>query len=268
MQQYLFVPQKYKDCYTANVLNEFSGQAIMVFTSTCAGSQKLTLVLRALGFPAIPLNGNMNQAHRFLALEKFKSRQRSVLVATDVASRGIDIPFVDLVINYDVPVKSEDYIHRVGRTARAGRGGRAVTIVTQYDVEVYQRIEALIKKKLDQFPAQVLHLISFPIAQYLQILQEDVALALEDRVAEAHRVATEQMKEIRKKEGTDDGGVEGGQAEEGADHDDTVVTFTTTKAQNAKRKREKQVKKKKKVGKRDTITEKRRRINENRIKNL
>lgn len=59
-----------------------------------------------------------------------------VLVATDVASRGLDIPSVDLVVNYDVPSNAKDYIHRVGRTARAGRAGRAVTVVSQYDVEV------------------------------------------------------------------------------------------------------------------------------------
>lgn len=105
--------------------------------ATCVASQKLTLILRELGFGAIPLNGDMDQRHRFLALEKFRSGNRNILVATDVASRGIDIPEVDLVVNYDLPVKSEDYVHRVGRTARAGRGGRAITLVTQYDVEVY-----------------------------------------------------------------------------------------------------------------------------------
>ena len=63
------------------------------------------------------------------------------MVATDVASRGLDIPSVDLVVNYDIPTNSKDYIHRVGRTARAGRSGKSVTMVTQYDVELFQRIE-------------------------------------------------------------------------------------------------------------------------------
>lgn len=75
------------------------------------------------------------------SLNKFKSMEQSILVATDVASRGLDIPSVDAVINYDVPPNPKDYVHRVGRTARAGRSGRAVTIVTQYDVEIFQRIE-------------------------------------------------------------------------------------------------------------------------------
>lgn len=67
-----------------------------------------------------------------------------------MASRGLDVPSVDLVINYDVPKNSKDYIHRVGRTARAGRTGRAVSMVTQYDVELFQRVEHFLQKKLEE----------------------------------------------------------------------------------------------------------------------
>eukprot|EP00026_Physarum_polycephalum_P006146 Phypoly_transcript_06187.p1 GENE.Phypoly_transcript_06187~~Phypoly_transcript_06187.p1 ORF type:complete len:476 (-),score=98.76 Phypoly_transcript_06187:307-1734(-) len=197
-QQYVFLPQKHKDSYCAFVLNEFAGNTAMVFVATCSTSQKLTLVLRELGFGAIPLNGDMDQRHRFLALEKFRSGARNILVATDVASRGIDIPMVDLVINYDLPIKSEDYVHRVGRTARAGRGGRAITLVTQYDLEVYQRIEALIEKKLDAFPAP-----------------EEQVLVLADRVAEAQRSALARMKEdVGERVSTEDGGEEVDELEE------------------------------------------------------
>lgn len=65
------------------------------------------------------------------ALNKYKGKDRSILIATDVASRGLDIPHVDIVINLDIPTHSKDYIHRVGRTARAGRSGRAITFVSQ-----------------------------------------------------------------------------------------------------------------------------------------
>jgi ATP-dependent RNA helicase DDX47/RRP3 len=75
-----------------------------------------------------------------------------ILIATDVAARGLDIPSVDFVVNYDLPASSKDYIHRVGRTARAGRSGKAVAMVTQYDIEVYQRIEKMLGKKLEKFP--------------------------------------------------------------------------------------------------------------------
>ena len=67
-------------------------------------------------------------------MARFKSKDANILVATDVASRGLDIPEVDLVINYQLPLNPKDYIHRVGRTARAGRAGRAISIVTQYDI--------------------------------------------------------------------------------------------------------------------------------------
>ena len=118
------------------------------------------------------------------ALNKFKAGERSILVATDMASRGLDIPSVDFVLNYDVPANSKDYVHRVGRTARAGRSGRSLTLVTQYDVELYQRIESLIGKKLDAFPAE-----------------EASALLMLERVGEAQRVAALQMREADSKSG-------------------------------------------------------------------
>ena len=74
-------------------------------------------------------------------------------MATDVASRGLDLPSVDVVVNFDVSPNPKDYIHRVGRTARAGRSGIAITIVSQYDVEYFQKVEAAIGMKLDQYPA-------------------------------------------------------------------------------------------------------------------
>lgn len=86
---------------------------------------------------------------RIGSINKFKSGEKKILVATDVASRGLDIPSVDMVINYDIPTNAKEYIHRVGRTARAGRAGRAISFVTQYDVEMYLKIEGLLEKKLD-----------------------------------------------------------------------------------------------------------------------
>lgn len=142
-QQYIFVPAKHKDVYLTHVLNELSGSTSMIFTRTCDSTRKIALMLRNLGFGAVPIHGQMSQPKRLGALNKFKAGERSILVATDVAARGLDIPSVDVVLNYDVPANSKDYIHRVGRTARAGRSGRAVTLVTQYDVEQFQKIEHL-----------------------------------------------------------------------------------------------------------------------------
>ena len=147
-QEYLFLPFAYKDCYLAYVCSEFAGSSAIIFCCTCSNAQRIAIMLRTLGFGAIPIHGKMSQSKRVASLNKFKAGQRSILVATDVASRGLDIPSVDLVINFEIPRNSKDYVHRVGRTARAGRSGRAITFVTQYDVELYQRIEALLGKKL------------------------------------------------------------------------------------------------------------------------
>lgn len=96
----------------------------------------------------------MSQSERLGSLAKFKSRVVNILVATDVASRGLDIPEVELVLNSNVPRSPDDYIHRVGRTARAGRGGLALTLLTQYDIKALQRIEERIGVKLASFEVE------------------------------------------------------------------------------------------------------------------
>eukprot|EP00912_Choanoflagellata_sp_UC4_P001811 UC4_evm1s1162 len=160
-QRYIFIPQKYKDCYLAYILNEMQGNSFIIFCNQCANTQRITLLLRELGFEAICLHGQMTQSKRLGALHKFKSKKNSVIICTDVASRGLDIPHVDVVINFDIPMHSKDYIHRVGRTARAGRTGISITFVTQYDVELVQRIEKLIGKQLDLHPCDETEVLLF-----------------------------------------------------------------------------------------------------------
>ncbi|KAJ6678234.1 hypothetical protein OIU85_008789 [Salix viminalis] len=203
-QQYRFVPSKHKDCYLVYILTEMSNSTAMVFTRTCDATSFLALVLRNLGLRAIPINGHMSQPKRLGALNKFKARECNILICTDVASRGLDIPSVDTVINYDIPSNSKtssfdlnyqcshDYIHRVGRTARAGRSGVAISLVNQYELEWYLQIENLIGKKLPEFPAQ-----------------EEEILMLLDRVNDAKRISHTKLKE---------GG--GGKKRRGGDDDD------------------------------------------------
>lgn len=186
VQQYLFIPARYKETYLVYVLNEFAGHSGIIFMSTCAAAQRVTLMLSSLGFSATCLHGQMSQSKRLSALAKFKAGAKQILVATDVASRGLDIPSVDLVLNVDVPSNGKDYIHRVGRTARAGRAGRAITLVTQYDIELYQRIEHLLGHKLEAFPAV-----------------EEAALLLHARVQEALRLAAVEMREAAAEEAED-----------------------------------------------------------------
>lgn len=181
-QFYLFIPFKLKDLYLVFILNELVGNSFIVFTNTCNNTQRVALLLRNLGFTAIPLHGQMSQSKRLASLNKFKGKQRSILIATDVASRGLDIPHVDVVLNLDLPSHSKDYIHRVGRTARAGRSGKAISFVTQYDVELYQRIESLIGKKLPLFQTE-----------------EDHVMLLNERVSEAQRIAKQELVEASHK---------------------------------------------------------------------
>jgi ATP-dependent RNA helicase DDX49/DBP8 len=96
---------------------------------------------RKFNIACVEIHSLMKQRLRMASLASFKSSQVKVLFATDVASRGLDIPTVDLVINENVPFVPKEYIHRVGRTARAGRGGQAITIVTQYDIPLMHKIE-------------------------------------------------------------------------------------------------------------------------------
>ena len=121
VQQYLFIPAKHKDCYLAYVCNELAGHTTIIFCATCASCQRIALLLRALGFPAVPLHGQLSQPKRLAALNKFKAGERSILIATDVASRGIDIPSVDLVLNYEYRIPGD-----IAAAPRAGRAGLAV----------------------------------------------------------------------------------------------------------------------------------------------
>ncbi|KMU82828.1 ATP-dependent rRNA helicase rrp3 [Coccidioides immitis H538.4] len=184
LQNCLIIPHKHKDIYLIYLLNEFPGQSVIIFTRTVNETQRLAILLRALGFGAIPLHGQLSQSARLGALGKFRSRSRNILVATDVAARGLDIPSVDLVLNYDLPSDSKTYIHRVGRTARAGKSGRAFSLVTQYDVEIWQRIEAALGKELDEYK-----------------VEKEEVMVLSDRVGEAQRHAITEMKELHENRG-------------------------------------------------------------------
>ncbi|KAI8899826.1 P-loop containing nucleoside triphosphate hydrolase protein [Globomyces pollinis-pini] len=217
LQYYLFFPFKHKECYLTYLLNEMAGQTVIVFTLTVATTQKLAYMLRNLGFEAVCLHGQMTQPKRLGALAKFKAGERNILIATDVASRGLDIPDVDIVINYDVPQSSKDYIHRVGRTARAGKSGKSITLVTQYDIEWYTRIEHAIQKKLDEYPLG---------------RDKSAVLVLQERVAEATRFAHLQLKDeqMNRKSGRGNRGDRGGEREERKDDEESAMKHFSKKS--------------------------------------
>ncbi|KAF0910006.1 hypothetical protein E2562_001254 [Oryza meyeriana var. granulata] len=147
-QEFYFVPADYKDCYLVHVLNELPGSMIMIFVRTCESTRLLALTLRNLRFKAISISGQMSQDKRLGALNRFITKDCNILICTDVASRGLDIQGVDVVINYDIPMNSKDYVHRVGRTARAGNTGYAVSLVNQYEAMWFKMIEKLLGKEI------------------------------------------------------------------------------------------------------------------------
>ena len=119
--------------------------SIIVFTST---KRKVSDIVRSLarsGFPAHGFSSSLEQEEREVVLRGFRSKQIRILVATDVMSRGIDIKDINMVINYDVPHDAEDYVHRIGRTARVNTKGEAITLVTQKEFNKFRRIEQLIE---------------------------------------------------------------------------------------------------------------------------
>jgi len=122
----------------------------LIFASTRVGTSDLVNELMGRGFPAEALNGDLNQQTREQVLNRFRSNQSTVLVATDVAARGLDIDDISHVFNYDLPMDPEMYVHRVGRTGRAGKTGIAISLLTTKEMWRLRRIEGFTKQKITQ----------------------------------------------------------------------------------------------------------------------
>ena len=118
--------------------------SILVFCSTKASTKELARALKQKNFSVEDIHSDLEQKQREIVLNDFKAKNLNILVATDIMSRGIDIEDIDLVINYDVPHDGEDYIHRIGRTARAAADGVAFTFVNEREQDKFHRIEELV----------------------------------------------------------------------------------------------------------------------------
>ncbi len=127
--------------------------SIIIFTSSKSKVSEIVQGLRKLGFKSQGISSNLTQAEREEVLRGFRSKRIRILVATDVMSRGIDIKEINMVINYDAPHDAEDYVHRIGRTARANTKGEAYTLINEKDMQKMQRIEKLIEAEI---PRQIL----------------------------------------------------------------------------------------------------------------
>ena len=132
-----------------HVLDEVPGAQALVFCRTKHGSNRVGQYLERAGVNAGVIHGNKSQGARTRALEDFKAGRCTVLVATDIAARGLDIAQLPLVVNFDLPMVPEDYIHRAGRTGRAGLSGRAVSLVSPDDRDLLQRIQRLLPAPIE-----------------------------------------------------------------------------------------------------------------------
>ncbi|MFA0567984.1 DEAD/DEAH box helicase [Vibrio gallaecicus] len=140
--------QKKKAPMLAKLIKDNDWHQVLVFSRTKHGANKLSRFLDEQGITSAPIHGNKSQGARTKALENFKTGKVRVLVATDIAARGIDIPQLPQVVNFDLPNVSEDYVHRIGRTGRAGEAGKAISLVSADEASDLFGIERLIQQVL------------------------------------------------------------------------------------------------------------------------
>ena len=141
-----------KDPVLVEILKERNVKSGIVFTSRKRTVSQITRILRKAGIVCDRISSDLDQNEREQVMLGFRQRKIPILVATDVVSRGIDIDNIELVINYDVPPNEEDYVHRIGRTARADRDGEGITLVSPEDQHRFKKIEKLIEREVPKLP--------------------------------------------------------------------------------------------------------------------
>ena len=144
IQELFIVKKDSKRQLLAKLLAQYHG-SVLLFSRTKIGAAKITRFIRGIGYTAAEIHSNRSLGQRREALEGFKVGKYRILVATDIASRGIDVKGIELVLNYDIPENPEDYVHRIGRTGRAGAPGRAISFVTPDQKRAVRDIERLLQ---------------------------------------------------------------------------------------------------------------------------
>lgn len=160
-----FVPQEDKPRLLEKVMQDYLG-SVLVFSRTKYGARKIAALLRGLGHTAAEIHSNRSLRQRQEALEGFKRGRYRVLVATDIASRGIDVNNIELVVNYDLPENPGDYVHRIGRTGRAGSSGHAISFARPNQRQDVRAIERLIRAVL---PVSKLPVLPSPHPLHLKL---------------------------------------------------------------------------------------------------
>jgi len=149
-QSFYRITAPYKRALLAHLITAGAKEQVLVFTRTKHGANRLAEYLNKNGLSAAALHGNKSQNARTKALEQFKSGEVRVLVATDIAARGIDIDQLPFVVNYELPTVGEDYVHRIGRTGRAGRAGEAISLVAPSEMRLLKSIEQMTKQEITE----------------------------------------------------------------------------------------------------------------------
>ena len=134
------------------IFRERKPERVIIFTSSKQKTKDLAISIIRAGYKAKAMHSDLDQSERDEVMYQFRSGKIDILVATDIVSRGIDIDDIQLVINYDVPHDKEDYVHRIGRTARAGKNGRSITLVSDKDQQYFARIERFLEKDVEKLP--------------------------------------------------------------------------------------------------------------------
>ena len=135
-----------------SIFKERKPERVIIFTSSKVKTKDLSISIIRAGYKAKAMHSDLEQSERDDVMYKFRSGKIDILVATDIVARGIDIDDIQLVINYDVPHDKEDYVHRIGRTARAGKNGRSITLVSEKDQQYFARIEKFLGKDVEKLP--------------------------------------------------------------------------------------------------------------------
>ena len=154
-QKVYLVEQNKKQALLSQLLLESDSKQVIVFTKTKITASKLSRALQKEGIAAESIHGDKSQKERIEALDAFKAGKITALVATDVAARGLDISDLPMVINYEIPSAPEDYVHRIGRTGRAGASGVAISLVCEDEEKYLAEIEKLIKRNIDKEIANI-----------------------------------------------------------------------------------------------------------------
>ncbi len=146
-QELFIVPREQKSRLLDKVLDEHTG-TVLIFSRTKHGARKICRTIRGMGHSAAEIHSNLSLSQRRRSLDGFKNGAHRVLVATDIAARGIDVTNIELVVNYDLPDNPNDYVHRIGRTGRNGSTGQAMTFITPDQREKVKHIERLVRASL------------------------------------------------------------------------------------------------------------------------